>query len=57
MQAERNAKSDWINHVIKCEQSKAGGFQNQADQQRRNRITSTRSHHRSQKRPPGDHAE
>jgi molybdopterin-dependent oxidoreductase alpha subunit len=41
MQAERNAKSEWINRVIKCEQSKAGGFQNQANQQRRNRITST----------------
>jgi hypothetical protein len=49
MQAERNAKSEWINRVIKCEQSKAGGFQNQSNQQRRNRITGTRSHRRSEK--------
>jgi transposase len=44
-----NAKSEGVNRIIKQEQTKAGGFRNPANQQRRNRVASTRSHRRSQR--------
>jgi transposase len=43
-----NAKSEGINRIIKDEQGKACGFRNRGNQERRNRIASTRSARRSQ---------
>jgi transposase len=44
-----NAKSEGINKIIKDEQGKAGGFRNRVNQERRNRLASTRSRRRSQR--------
>lgn len=43
-----NAKSEGINRIVKDEQGKACGFRNRGNQERRNRIASTRSARRSQ---------
>jgi transposase len=44
-----NAMSEGMNRIIKDEQGKACGFRNQDNQQRRNRIASTRSRRRAQR--------